>query len=418
MELMAGTTLQGNKYVVQEILNQTEQEITCKATHTYLDQMVILQTFNPALQQQTNFPQLKQQFIAGVRSIAKQTTRLPLQVLDYFEEDGLPFVVLPFVDLPSPPDVPKLNDWLAQPASTALTSTTIPETTGESSTETPSLLPAPTAVAVAPSAESSAVASTAVDDRLMVGTSESSFATSLSQPDRSRTYEPIIFQPTPRLDGPGLTQAVDTRETEAPLGRSSQKRLKSKFPVMLMVIAVTSGLVGVGTGLALRFASTPQNNGAKPRLSFFQRQQSFPGEGNWPVQEMPIYTPSEPTIEQPLYRAAPPGDYGDPTAIPSPPIDSVPYVEPSPEELTPLPEYTEPADSLEAPPLKTEPKQPPELAPLPESAPVIPEYTLPPESTEPPPLITDPPAPLPIDPNSVNPSPKPLLGNSSRIVTQ
>jgi hypothetical protein len=418
MELTVGTTLQGNKYVVQEILNQTEQEITCKATHTYLDQAVVLQTFNPSLQQQDTFAHLKQQFIAGVRSIAKQTARPPLQVLDYFEENGLPFVVLPLS-----PALPKLNDWLSSSSPTAPTAPTsltaipaVPDAVAQSA-EIGSTLPSSSSTIVPPVVESKPVSTTsaAVSDRPVATVAAQSSATtpSLNQPTRSRTYEPIIFRPTSRSNA--ATPAIDAGDKAAPL-RSSQNRPKNKFPVMLMVIAVTSGLVGVGTGLALRFAPSPQQNGAKPRLSFFQRQQTFPPEGTWPVRQRPIYTPPEPTIEQPLYRAAPPSDYSDPTLLPSPSFDA-PAPDPALEEPPPLPEYTPPAEDLEAP-LKAEPKLPLELAPLPEVNPDVPAYTLPPESPDAPPLITEPPAPILPEPNSVNPAPKPLLGNSSRIVTQ
>ncbi|WAL62516.1 serine/threonine-protein kinase [Thermocoleostomius sinensis] len=415
MELTVGTTLQGNKYVVQEVLNQTEQEITCKATHIYLEQAVILQTFNPALQQQETFAPLKQQFMAGVRSIAKQA-RPPLQVLDYFEENGLPFVVVPLSSSP-----PTLDNWLKAP--TPPTDLAVmPNTGSERSVELTATLPSSstsssTSMTVAPIVESGAVTNARAVVHQPVATETAQFNdgdTALNSSTRSHTYEPIIFHPTPRSNT--ATQVIATK-TEDNTGRprSLSSQPKSKFPILLMVIAVTSGLVGVGTGFALRFAPAMQNPGKTPRLGFLQRQQSFPAEGSWPIQRRPVYTVPEPTLEQPLYRAAPPTDYRDPTFMPSPSFDSVPDSEPAVEEPPSLP-APQSADNLNAsPPLKTESKPSLELAPLPEVNPD--PYTLPPE-VESPPLITDPPTPILPEPNSDNPAPKPLFGNSSRIVTQ
>jgi hypothetical protein len=422
MKLTAGTTLQGNKYVVQEIVSQNEQGLTCKATHTYLDHPVILQTFHPALQQRDDFTQLKQQFVARVRSLVHQpaqpSNQPAIQVLDYFEEDGLPVLVLK--GLPTE-TILKDGIWSLVLATAAPTPSSADKSLAVPLIEHNLVAsnPVEDAVtvrsgdsrpAVVTAAQPTEPAAAAENDRIAgVNATEPVLVPPLSPSDRSSTYEPIIFRPSPTPSA--RVQSGD---------RAGWRWRRPKFPVALMVIAVTSGLIGVGSGLALRFAaSAPSKDGKSPRLSFFQREQTFPATGGWPVQERAIYTPPEVTIEQPLYRAAPPSEYSTPYLPPSSIDSPAPSIEVSPSVEPQLPDVA-------APPLKAEPKPPLESAPppvldlLPElNRTDIPADSLPSTVDSLPPMITEPPAPVPLpESNFTAPSIKPLPGNSSRIISQ
>ncbi|HEY9659995.1 MAG TPA: hypothetical protein V6C65_16180, partial [Allocoleopsis sp.] len=110
MKLTVGATLQDGKYAIQEVVTQNDWSISYKATHTFLDQTVLLQTFSETAQQQPDFAQLAQQFIQRVRHLAKHPGTNNLHVLDCFKEGNLPFVVLELaVDRQPLP----LNEWFA-----------------------------------------------------------------------------------------------------------------------------------------------------------------------------------------------------------------------------------------------------------------------------------------------------------------
>ncbi|NJR65851.1 MAG: hypothetical protein HC772_11900 [Leptolyngbyaceae cyanobacterium CRU_2_3] len=107
MTLTAGTTLQNNKYLIQAVLNQSDFGITYQAKHALLEQSIILQTFNQVVQRRGDFAELRRQFLTSVRSLSQRPD--VLRVLDCFEEQGLPYVVLQAMPEQTPP---KLGDWL------------------------------------------------------------------------------------------------------------------------------------------------------------------------------------------------------------------------------------------------------------------------------------------------------------------
>lgn len=379
MILTVGASLQHSKYEIQDILNLSGMGATYKATHAYLDQPVILQTFNEVAQQRNDFEQLKQQFKQKVQSLAKQPAPA-IRILDCFEENTLPFVVLPFV--PNQPS-PKLSDWF---------SVASPQTASASMTATPddafleAALDVGTATASTATATSTLVAATSV--------AEATTATSTAQPltgNKPRSHQSRLY--------------------------TSAKR---RLPSALMAASLIGGFVGAGMGLALRIAALPQENG-KAALSFFDRDQNFPPEGSWPIRERAVYIP-EPAVEQPLYRTTPFSEYTAP--IQTLPSESYqPYLPPtSPEETDPYAE--EPSEPTTSLPSDTAPKSSVELPPDVDS--LYTDEWIPSIESLPPDVYTAPVEPLPSDsvlpPQSNRPVPPPSKKRASsgslRIVNQ
>ncbi|PSB11741.1 hypothetical protein C7B76_22880 [filamentous cyanobacterium CCP2] len=239
MILTVGASLQHSKYEIQDILNLSGMGATYKATHAYLDQPVILQTFNEVAQQRSDFEQLKQQFKQTVQSLAKQPAPA-IRILDCFEENTLPFVVLPFV--PNQPS-PKLNDWF---------SVASPQTASASMTATPDDAFLEAALDVETATASTATASTATATSMLVATPPVAEATTATSPAQPLTGN-------------------KPRSHQSRLYTSAKRRL----PSALVVASLIGGFVGAGMGLALRIAALPQENG-KAALSFFDRDQNFP----------------------------------------------------------------------------------------------------------------------------------------------
>lgn len=94
MNLTAGTTLQGGKYVLNHPLSQGGLSSTFKATQTDLNKAVVLKTIQPNRQIPIDFLQRKQRFSEVVRQLAQCQHPGLVGILDCFEESGLPFVVM------------------------------------------------------------------------------------------------------------------------------------------------------------------------------------------------------------------------------------------------------------------------------------------------------------------------------------
>lgn len=386
MELTVGTALQGSKYVIQKVLRQSDIEVMYQAVHTYLDQPVLLRSLNPACQQRDDFAQVKQQFVADVRSQAKQSMPSAAPILDCFEEDELPFVVLQF----QPQQFASNHPAEASDSPAALPLPTPPTEEIPSEKNIPARTTNPDLVQAFDAAFNASAEQHPTDSNLPGNSQPASNGVT-----RRDTREPIGFQPIPSLDTADATAVNGHSQTGS--ARSSRQRFQ-KIPIALLAVSLVGGCIGVGTGLALRFDAAQSQAGNKPRLSLFNREQSFPSEGNWPIQER--YSP-EPAIEQPLYRATPAPDYTPSIqplpATPIPPPDS------SVENTKPLPEpFALPEDSASSP-ANPQPKLPVESAPLPEQGastvpptrlqPISPDNLLPPNATPaplPPPAAHDP----------------------------
>lgn len=400
MELTIGTALQGSKYVIQEVLSQGDVEVMYKATHTYLDQPVLLRSLSPACQQRDDFGQVKQQFIAEIRSQVKQSTpSSSAAILDCFEEDQLPFVVLQF----KPEQFPQHSQTATMPTAVDAVASAAPENI--SLKDAISLEDAPQTDLVE---AFDAAFHASSEPHPVVASVPAMSEPPVDRVSRGNAYEPIVFHPIPSSESAVAAASNGHRQTVdvgVGLFQSSLKRCKT-MPLALLAIALIGGCVGVGTGLALRFDAAQSQAGDKPRLSLFNSEQSFPSEGNWPIQD---WSTPEPTIEQPFYRTAPSPEYNPATTIPPLPSETVPSLEPDGEEPKPLSEDLGlPQDSM--PPITPQPKLPAESAPLPELGTTIDE--IPPSSDRLPPISPD----NLLPPTTVAPAPVPPPAADSPIV--
>lgn len=97
MKLQTGATLQNGKYLLSQALGSEGVGATYLATQTLLNQGVVIKTLDPSLQVTRSFPQLRAKFIEEVRLLARTQHPSIVRVLDFFEEDQLPCLVMEFV---------------------------------------------------------------------------------------------------------------------------------------------------------------------------------------------------------------------------------------------------------------------------------------------------------------------------------
>jgi len=98
MRNWVGKTLQDGKYSLDAVLGEGGFGITFRATHHYLNQTVVLKTLNQTMQRSSNFGKLRQQFQNEARRLALCLHPNIVRVSDFFEEHGLPFMVMDFID--------------------------------------------------------------------------------------------------------------------------------------------------------------------------------------------------------------------------------------------------------------------------------------------------------------------------------
>jgi len=97
IKLTVGKTLQNGKYVLDSVLSQGGLGITYQATHTYLNQAVVVKTLNEELRRRADFRQFQQRFIDEARRLARFQHPHIVRVTDCFEELGLPFIVMDYI---------------------------------------------------------------------------------------------------------------------------------------------------------------------------------------------------------------------------------------------------------------------------------------------------------------------------------
>lgn len=373
MTLTAGSTLQNGKYVIQSTLHQSDFGVTYQAIHKYLQQSVVLQTFNECLKDHSNFSQLRQLFLDEVRQRSSINDTQAIQVLDGFEEEGMPYVVLQ----PNPEHPhPKLRDWLP------LTRLIVQKTA-----DTEAIAPPP--VAISPptklfSQPSVGVGFPAVDPNypdFNLGAS----------PNRSLPAVAPASVPTPPVMTTLLTPP------SAPTLPVAHPRSRPWLPVALMATAILAGVTGAGLGWVVRFENLGQPDGD----SFsFGKDQNFPPSEDWPItgaSELEVDTlrsvpASRPRRDRDPIEARPrrqqTTEWAPDYAVEEPVID--------------------PVESFPAPPTKVEPdatdapvpqKEPPVIAPPPIADPApTPIY-----SSAPPPLdpVFEAPAPANLDESAI-----------------
>ncbi|MDB9345995.1 protein kinase [Nodularia spumigena CS-586/05] len=95
--MLAGTTLQGGKYTLNQEIGRGGFGITFKATHHYLGQEVVMKTINEKLRQHPDFPKFERQFQDEARRLATCIHPHIVRVSDFFVEDGLPYMVMEYI---------------------------------------------------------------------------------------------------------------------------------------------------------------------------------------------------------------------------------------------------------------------------------------------------------------------------------
>ncbi len=95
--MLAGTTLQGGKYTLNQEIGRGGFGITYKATHHYLHQEVVIKTLNEKLRQHPDFTKFEGQFQDEARRLATCIHPNIVRVSDFFVEAGLPYMVMEYI---------------------------------------------------------------------------------------------------------------------------------------------------------------------------------------------------------------------------------------------------------------------------------------------------------------------------------
>jgi serine/threonine-protein kinase len=95
--MLTGTTLQGGKYTLDQEIGRGGFGITFKATHHFLNQIVVIKTLNEKLRQHPDFAKFERQFQDEARRLATCIHPNIVRVSDFFLEDGLPYMVMEYI---------------------------------------------------------------------------------------------------------------------------------------------------------------------------------------------------------------------------------------------------------------------------------------------------------------------------------
>jgi len=94
MNLMTKTALNNGNYVLDTQLGKGMFDITYQATHSESGQTVVIKTLSENLCQHSSFEQFKQQFLDLGQRLSRCKHPNLVQVLDYFEDRGRPYMVM------------------------------------------------------------------------------------------------------------------------------------------------------------------------------------------------------------------------------------------------------------------------------------------------------------------------------------
>jgi serine/threonine-protein kinase len=98
MNSTAEIVLQQGKYRINHTLDRGEFGITYRATHVQLGQVVAIKTLRPSLRHHPDFAQYYHHFRGVIHRLSQCHHPHLIGVLDVFEEKGLPFVVMNYVE--------------------------------------------------------------------------------------------------------------------------------------------------------------------------------------------------------------------------------------------------------------------------------------------------------------------------------
>ncbi len=97
MNLTVGTVLLKGNYVLDTQLGNGVFELTYRATNTQSGQTVVIKTLGENLRQHSEFDQFKQKFLEIAERLSRCKHQNLVQVLDYFEEAGCPYLVMEYI---------------------------------------------------------------------------------------------------------------------------------------------------------------------------------------------------------------------------------------------------------------------------------------------------------------------------------
>jgi serine/threonine protein kinase len=97
MNSLIGKALQGGKYTLDQLLGEGGFGVTYRATHHYLGQIVVIKTLNEVSQRSPQFADLQRQFQEEARRLALCVHPNIVRVSDFFNEDGLPYLVMDYI---------------------------------------------------------------------------------------------------------------------------------------------------------------------------------------------------------------------------------------------------------------------------------------------------------------------------------
>jgi serine/threonine protein kinase len=90
--MQAGTKLQGGKYTLDQEIGRGGFGITFKATHHFLNHVVVIKTLNEKLRQHPDFAKFERQFQDEARRLATCVHPNIVRISDFFVENGLPYI--------------------------------------------------------------------------------------------------------------------------------------------------------------------------------------------------------------------------------------------------------------------------------------------------------------------------------------
>lgn len=97
MNLTAEAVLNNGKYVLDTKLGQGVFGITYRATNTKSGQPVVIKTLAGSLRDSPNFERFRQRLQVGARLLASCKHPNLVLMLDYFEDDGCPYLVMDYI---------------------------------------------------------------------------------------------------------------------------------------------------------------------------------------------------------------------------------------------------------------------------------------------------------------------------------
>ncbi len=101
MTTFVGKALQNGKYTLDQELGRGGFGITYRATHHWLNQVVVIKTINDALRQDQQFANFQRQFQDEAKRLAMFVHPGIVRVNDFFVEDGLPYMVMDYIPGPT-----------------------------------------------------------------------------------------------------------------------------------------------------------------------------------------------------------------------------------------------------------------------------------------------------------------------------